>query len=166
MVNLGAISEKTGYGASPELIRHFHSSDERRWVPLVEGAHFYPFCFDVTHGAWHIIFRGQPGLRVAAHYHTSPVMVCTLRGKWKYVERDWVHEAGSYLREAPGDVHSFMTASDEPVELFTINEGANISLNDAGEVIGYADVLVRLDQARRHYAAQGFPPEEIDRLIR
>lgn len=166
MFNLGAIAQQTGAGASPELMQHFQRDDERRWVPLVDGAHFYPFCFDVTHSAWHIILRGQPGLLMPAHYHTSRVVVCTLRGKWKYVERDWVHEAGSYLLEAPGDIHSFMVASDEPVELFTVNEGANISLDDNGNVIGYSDVLVRLDQARRHYAAQGFPAEEIDNLIR
>jgi 2,4'-dihydroxyacetophenone dioxygenase len=166
MFNLGKIADQTRNGASPELMRHFRTEDERRWVPLIDGAHFYPFCFDITHSAWHIILRCQPGLRMAAHYHTSRVLVSTLRGKWKYVERDWVHEPGSYLLESPGDVHSFMTVSDVPVELFTMNEGANLSLDAAGNVIGYTDVLVRLDQARRHYKAQGFPADEIDQLVR
>lgn len=166
MLNLGDIVSRTGIGAAEELMVACLRDEQWRWVPIADGIDFYPLCFDVTHSAWHIILRVQPGVVMLPHYHTSRVVVCTLRGKWRYLERDWVHEPGSYLLEAPGDVHTFATVSSEPVELFTINEGANINLDAEGRIVGYTDVLVRLDQAKRHYAAMGQGPDVIERLIR
>ena len=167
MFSIGnALRETTVLGA-PELMSNYHPGDSWRWVPISTGVDFYPFCFDITHSAWHIILRVQPGMRLPAHYHTSRVIVCTLRGAWRYVERDWVHSPGSYLLEAPGDIHTFECVSDaEPAELFVVNEGANLSFDSQGVVCGYTDVLVRLRQAREHYRNCGQPDSLIEGLIR
>jgi outer membrane protease len=31
-----------------------------------------------------------------------------LKGKWKYLEHDWVAEAGSYVFEPPGEIHTLV----------------------------------------------------------
>ncbi|WP_353147496.1 2,4'-dihydroxyacetophenone dioxygenase family protein [Pollutimonas bauzanensis] len=149
-----------------ELIQHFHREDERRWVPLMEGASFYPFSFDVQHSAWHGVFRVQPGANIPAHYHGGRVVGCTLRGRWRYRGRDWVHAPGSYLLEVPGDMHTFEVVGDEVVELFVMNEGSLLAVDEAGAVTAIADVIVRLEQTRKHYSEQGFEPEVIEALIR
>jgi len=150
----------------PEIIRHYERNDPRRWVPLTPGASFFPYLFDVSHGAWHVVFRVAHGAQIPRHYHTGRVVGCTLAGQWRYKERDWVHKAGSYLLEVPGDMHTFETVSKEDAELFVMNEGSILSVDDDGQVIAVADVTVRLGQARAHYRGQGLDLELIDSLVR
>ena len=150
----------------PEIIRHYEREDSRRWVPVAPGASFYPYLFDVSHGAWHIVFRVAHGAQLPRHYHTSRVVGCTLAGSWRYKERDWVHKPGSYLLEVPGDMHTFETVSSEDAELFVMNEGSLLSVDDEGQIISVADVTVRLQQAREHYQRAGLDPALIDSIVR
>jgi 2,4'-dihydroxyacetophenone dioxygenase len=164
--NIAGGTGLTARNEAPELIRALDRDDERCWVPLVPGAWFYPFAFDVRHGAWHTVFRVQPGAPLPTHYHLGRVVGCTLRGRWRYRERDWEHQPGSYLLEVPGDSHTFEVIGDETVELFTINEGGFLLLDPDGDVIGITDVLTRLEQAREHYEQVGLGRAVIDSLIR
>lgn len=168
MFNMNEVLLKVAeVGAAPEVTRHMDREDDRYWVPNeTPGVALFPFLFDLTHSAWHMVLRAAPGTVMPRHYHTSRVIVHTLKGRWHYIERDWVQEPGSYLLETPGDVHTFAVVGDEPVELFIINEGANIFVDKDNGITGYADVLVRLGQARRHYADQGLDVSIINGLLR
>lgn len=153
-------------GAADEVTTHLDLSDPRYWVPTGPGALSYFHLFDVTHSAWHFRWRVSPGVILPRHYHTGRVIIYTISGQWRYLERDWIQKAGSHLVEAPGDLHTFAVVGDEAVELFGINEGANIIVDDKGKVIDYADVLVRLGQARRHFAENNLDQSLIDSIIR
>ncbi len=149
-----------------ELIQHLLREDERRWVPVAPGAWFYPMSFDVRHGAWHSVFRVAPSAQLPAHYHLGRVVGCTLRGRWRYRERDWEHRPGSYILEVPGDMHTFEVVGDETVELFVVNEGSFLSVDDTGKVTSITDAMLRLKQARHHYQTVGLGVDVIDALIR
>lgn len=163
------IAGGTGLAArneAPELIRALDRDDERCWVPLAPGAWFYPMAFDVRNGVWHSVFRVAPGAQLPTHYHLGRVVGCTLRGRWHYRERDWEHRPGSYLLEVPGDSRTFEVIGEETVELFTVNEGGFLLLDERGDVTGITDVLLRLEQARAHYERVGLGRAAIDSLIR
>ncbi|CPI09520.1 2%2C4'-dihydroxyacetophenone dioxygenase [Bordetella pertussis] len=163
------IAGGTGLAArneAPELIRALDRDDERCWVPLAPGAWFYPMAFDVRNGVWHSVFRVAPGAQLPTHYHLGRVVGCTLRGRWHYRERDWEHRPGSYLLEVPGASHTFEVIGEETVELFTVNEGGFLLLDERGDVTGITDVLLRLEQARAHYERVGLGRAAIDSLIR
>ena len=64
-----------------------------------------PLCLNVSQGYWvHITKVTEAGI-VSRHRHPAPVHGFVIEGKWRYLERDWVATAGSYLFEPPGDVH-------------------------------------------------------------
>ncbi|CPL30621.1 Uncharacterised protein [Bordetella pertussis] len=66
----------------------------------------------------------------------------------------------------PGDSHTFEVIGEETVELFTVNEGGFLLLDERGDVTGITDVLLRLEQARAHYERVGLGRAAIDSLIR
>ena len=80
--------------------------DERLWVPNGPGRWSRPLCLNVSQGYWvHITKVTEAGV-VSRHRHPAPVHGFVIDGRWRYLERDWVATAGSYLFEPPGDVHT------------------------------------------------------------
>jgi hypothetical protein len=90
-----------------------------------------------------------------------------LKGRWKYLEHDWVAETGSFVYEPPGEVHTLMVPADCPemITLFNIS-GAMIYLDAEGHTIGYEDVFTKIEMCRRHYAAVGLGADYIDTFVR
>jgi quercetin dioxygenase-like cupin family protein len=80
--------------------------EERDWVPQSEGVHFKPLCFNVTHGYFVNLLRVRKSGVLSRHYHTNPVHAYVLKGRWYYLEHDWVAEEGSYAMEPPGETHT------------------------------------------------------------
>ena len=82
--------------------------DDRLWVPNGPGRWSRPLCLNVSQGYWvHITKVTEAGI-VSRHRHPAPVHGFVIEGKWRYLERDWVATAGSYLFEPPGDVHTLL----------------------------------------------------------
>lgn len=90
--------------------------------------------------------------------------LCPVR-RWHYAERNWAAEAGSYVFEPPGDIHTLIAEEGESQTLFWI-QGALIELDEAGRTIGYTDVFTRIEQASRHFARVGLGRDYVRKFIR
>lgn len=90
-----------------------------------------------------------------------------IRGRWKYLEHDWIAEEGSFVYEPPGEVHTLTVPADcgEMITFFNIR-GAMIYLDDAGRTIGYEDVWTKIEMCRAHYAGVGLGAAYVERFVR
>jgi 2,4'-dihydroxyacetophenone dioxygenase len=148
-----------------EIVELAVSGDEREWVPAMQpGVWLRPLLFDTVRGAWVNVTRLSKHGFVSRHAHPAPVHAYVISGRWHYAERDWIAEAGSYVFEPPGDVHTLMADGDS-MTLFWIT-GTLIELDEAGKPTGYADVFTRIEQARRHFEAVGLGADYVRRFVR
>lgn len=112
---------------------------------------------DLTQGLWVVRTRFQPGYQIETHRHTGPVFAVTEKGRWFYLEYpNVVNGPGSYLFEPAGSVHTLTTPKDQTGETqvwFAIY-GANINLDDKGNVTGVLDAATILHVYRSLCAAQ------------
>jgi 2,4'-dihydroxyacetophenone dioxygenase len=141
--------------------------DDRLWVQLDEGVWSRPLHFDVTHGQYtHLMRVTRQGI-IARHRHTGPVFAQILKGRWHYLEHDWVAEEGGFVYEPPGETHTLVVPQGCPemATLFQVN-GALVYVAQDGTAIGYDDVFTRLEKTRRHFHSVGLDPEHLTTLIR
>ena len=124
--------------------------DERLWVPNGPGRWSRPLCLNVSQGYWvHITKVTKAGV-VSRHRHPAPVHGFVIEGKWRYLERDWVATAGSYLYEPPGDVHTLVVDEGDTMTTLFHNTGALLYCDEHGKTIGSTDVFDRVKAARNH----------------
>ncbi len=141
--------------------------DERLWVPQAEGVHFKPLCLNTTQGYYINLLRVRKSGVLSRHRHAGPVHAQVMKGKWYYLEHDWVAEAGSYIMEAPGETHTLVVPDgvDEMITWFHVT-GGYVYVDPHGKAVGYEDVFTKIDRTREHYLAQGFGEDVVQRLIR
>jgi quercetin dioxygenase-like cupin family protein len=153
------------WGAN-ELLQKAVSDDEREWIPTVRsGVWLRPLLFDTVNGSWVNIVRMRTEGLISRHHHPSPVHGYIIKGRWRYLERDWIAEAGDYLYEPAGDTHTLWAEPGESLTMFTIH-GCLIELDEAGKPISSADVFTRIEQATTHYEAVGLGADYVKRFIR
>ena len=90
-----------------------------------------------------------------------------IRGRWKYLEHDWMAEEGSFVYEPPGEVHTLTVPADCPemITLFHIS-GAMIYVDADGRTTAYEDVFTKLEMCRRHYESVGLGAAYAERFVR
>ena len=90
-----------------------------------------------------------------------------LKGRWRYLEHDWIAEQGGFVYEPPGEVHTLVV--DEPVEemitMFNVN-GAMIYVDEKGETVGYEDVFTKIELCRKYYEQIGLGADYVNQFIR
>ena len=93
--------------------------EEKLWVPQTESVSFRPLCFCVSGGYYVNLLRVRGAGLLSRHRHPGPVHGHVLKGKWSYLEHDWVAEAGSYVFEPPGEIHTLVVPEgvDEMVRI-------------------------------------------------
>ena len=130
--------------------------DEKLWVPLSDGVWSRPLHFNVTAGQYTHLMRVTRAGIIARHRHTGPVFAHVLKGRWHYLEHDWVAEEGGFVFEPPGETHTLVVPEgcEEMVTLFQVN-GALMYVDQQGGAMGYDDVFTRLEGTRRHYESVG-----------
>jgi len=159
--------------ALPEIFIQdaFATDDERLWAPMTPYSWSRPLCLNASQGYWvHLSkFRnkGEGESVVSCHRHPAPVHGFIIKGGWRYLEHDWVGSAGSYVFEAPGDIHTLVALADveESVTLFH-NTGALIYCDVEGNTTGYADVFTRIEAYARHFEAVGLGRDYVKNFIR
>ena len=79
--------------------------EELLWVPQTETVSFRPLCFCCSGGYYVNLLRVKGAGVLSRHKHPGPVHGHVLKGKWRYLEHDWVASEGSYVFEPPGKCH-------------------------------------------------------------
>jgi quercetin dioxygenase-like cupin family protein len=152
----------------PELvIASAIPTDERVWVPQAENVWFRPLCLCASRGYWMNLLRVRKSGVLSRHRHPQPVHGYVIKGRWRYLEHDWVAEEGGYVYEAPGETHTLVVDEDveEMITLFQVN-GVMVYVDPDGAVLGYEDVFTKIDNCRKHYAAIGLGADYVDQFIR
>lgn len=141
--------------------------DERDWVPQSKDVAFKPLILNVTHGYYVNILRVRASGVLSRHRHSGPVHAITLRGKWRYLEHDWVASAGDYAFEPPGETHTLVVPDDvkEMATLFHVS-GAYTYVDPFGVALGYEDVFTKLEHASLHYESIGLGKDYVRKLVR
>ena len=142
-------------------------SDERVWVPQGENVWFRPLCLSASRGYWMNLLRVRKSGVLSRHRHPQPVHGYVIKGRWRYLEHDWVATEGAYVYEAPGETHTLVVDDDvdEMITMFQVN-GAMIYVDPDGKVLGYEDVFSKIDVCRAHYIAVGFGEDFVAQFIR
>ena len=152
----------------PEIvIAHAIPQDDRIWVPVGDRVWFRPLCLSASRGYWVNLLKVQSAGVLSRHRHPQPVHGYVLKGRWRYLEHDWVATEGGYVYEAPGETHTLVVDPDvtEMITMFQVN-GAMIYVDPDGAVTGFDDVFTRIEKCRRHYASNGLGAGYVDQFIR
>jgi 2,4'-dihydroxyacetophenone dioxygenase len=142
------------------------TQDPRVWVPLAEHVSVRPLQFNVSAGQYTHILRVTKAGMIARHRHSGGVHAWVFKGRWHYLEHDWVAEEGSYIFEPPGETHTLVVPEgcNEMVTLFQVT-GSLMYVDPQGVSTGYDDVFTRLEKARTHYATVGLGEDYVERFI-
>ncbi|MEK6349223.1 2,4'-dihydroxyacetophenone dioxygenase family protein [Burkholderia sp. 22PA0099] len=141
--------------------------DEHLWVPQSEGVSFKPIMLHATQGYFINLLRVRRSGVLSVHHHTGPVHAFPIKGRWYYLEHDWVAEAGGYAFEPPGEIHTLFVPEDvtEMITLFHAT-GGYVYLDAAGKAIGYEDVFTKIESCRAHYERIGLGADYVNRFVR
>ena len=104
---------------------------------------------------------------LSRHRHPNPVHGFVLKGRWHYLEHDWIAEEGSYVFEPPGETHTLVVPDDvdEMITYFQVN-GVMYYVDPYGKHMGYEDVFTKIDMCRAHFEKVGMGADYVDRFIR
>lgn len=143
------------------------SAKEEFWVPQADGVWFKPLILNVSEGYYVNLLRVKRAGVLSRHRHSGPVHAFTLRGRWHYVEHDWVATEGSYVFEPPGETHTLIVPEEVPdmIALFHVS-GGYVYVDPQGAALGYEDVFTKLEAAERHYIATGLEADFVSLFVR
>ena len=141
--------------------------DPREWIPLTDTVSFRPVHFNVSQGFYAHVMGVTRGGVLSRHRHTGGVHALVLKGRWHYLEHDWVAEEGSYAYEPPGETHTLVVPDDCPEMItFFIVHGALMYVDPQGRATGYDDVFTRLEIASAHYEKVGLGRDHAKKMTR
>ena len=154
-------------GIRPEIAVAAIPDDERVWVPQARDVWFRPLLLNTVSGGWCNLLRVRKSGVLNRHRHPMAVTGYVIRGRWHYLEHDWVAETGSYVFEPPGEIHTLTVPEDCPemITFFNIS-GCMIYLDKDNKQIGLEDVFTKIDMCRKHYTEVGLGADYVDQFIR
>lgn len=157
------------FGCMPEVIIKgaLDLDNEADWIEQAEGVAFKPLVFSVSGGYFVNILRVRKAGVLSRHRHAGTVHAFTLRGTWHYLEHDWVAEAGDYVCEPPGEVHTLVVPEgvEEMMTLFHVTGGYTY-VDPFGTPLGYEDVFTKVEHARAHYERIGLGGDHVRKFMR
>ena len=161
------VNELAATGMLRDIVEMAIPDDERVWVPQAPNVSFRPLMLNTTSGGWWNLLRVTKTGVLSRHRHPSMVCGMVLKGRWRYLEHDWIAEEGGFVYEPPGEVHTLVIdpPCTEMITFFNVN-GAMVYVDEQGNTIGYEDVHTKIDMCRKHYAAVGLGADYADRFIR
>jgi hypothetical protein len=150
----------TLFAAAPTAIHR--GEDELPFVATDDGGSLQLLQVDLTHGLWIVRTRWPADVTLQTHKHTGTVFAFTLSGRWHYLESPEVNEAGSYLFEPAGSVHTLTVPAGnaEVTDVWFAVYGANLNLDADGNVESVTDAESVLRSYRSRCRAIGIdnPP--------
>ena len=156
-------------GIQPEIAVGAIPDDERVWVPQAPDVWFRPLLLNTVTGGWCNLLRVRRAGILSRHRHPMAVVGYVIKGRWKYLEHPWTAEAGSFVYEPPGEIHTLVVdeaaGAQEMITFFNIH-GAMVYVDEKGAVTGYEDVWTKIDMCRAHYVAAGLGSAFVDQFVR
>lgn len=142
-------------------------TDDRLWVKQAENVFFRPLCLNVSQGYWMNLLKVTKSGVLSRHRHPNAVHGFVLKGRWYYLEHDWVAEEGGYVYEPPGETHTLVVPDDvdEMITYFQVN-GVMYYCDPWGKHLGYEDVFTKIDMCRKHFEEVGLGADYVDQFIR
>lgn len=149
------------------VIPHAMTTDERLWVPQAENVCFRPLCLNISTGYWMNLLRVRKSGVLSRHRHPGTVHGFVIKGRWHYLEHDWIATEGSYIFEPPGETHTLVVPDDveEMITYFQVN-GVMYYVDPWGKGIGYEDVFTKLEMCRKHYREVGLGEDYVMQFVR
>lgn len=139
--------------------------NEKEWVLRPAGHFYYPLMFDLAGGVTVNILKYPKGGIIGRHVHDGPVYSYTLQGSWGYLEHDWVANAGTFIWEPPGEMHTLNMYEDNTIALY-IMHGGLVSLDENDNPIHSENCLSLLGYCDQYYRDNGFGEDYVKRFIR
>ncbi|BCG02643.1 cupin (plasmid) [Paraburkholderia sp. PGU19] len=141
--------------------------DDNLWVPTTSTVSFKPLLLNASQGYYVNLLRVRQSGVLSRHRHTGPVHALVLKGRWYYLEHEWIAEQGSYAHEPAGETHTLYVPEDvtEMITWFHVTGGYTY-VDPEGVAVGYEDVFTKIDAARKHYESIGLGADYVKRLIR
>lgn len=161
-------SKPQPWGMTPDIvINDVLTDDERLWAPVGDGIWSRPLQLNVTGGFYTHVLRVKRSGLLQRHRHSGMVQAYVIKGRWYYLEHDWVAEEGSYIFEPPGETHTLTVPDDcqDMLTLFTV-QGALMYVDPEGNATGYDDVFTRIEKYRAHFEAVGLGADYVKRFMR
>jgi 2,4'-dihydroxyacetophenone dioxygenase len=117
------------------------SEEDLPFVKFTDGVVFQLMQADIDLGLWIVRTKFNPGTTVQRHRHTGTVFAYTTAGAWRYLEYPEINRPGSYLYEPAGSIHTLhaLADTDGPTDVFFAIYGANLNLDDDGNVESVTD---------------------------
>ncbi len=132
------------------------------WATMAPGIEIRMLRVGGDSGNYTLMTRFAPGTVLPRHRHRGEVHAYTIQGRWFYKEYDWVAEAGSYIYEPPGSVHTLSVSEDNDgptLVIFTIDQGLEL-LDDTGKVIHVEEAHSMQAMYAMVLQNQGDPPPD------
>lgn len=156
------------WGMSPDIvIPDVLTDDEKLWAPVGDGIWSRPLHLNTSAGFYCHVLRVRRSGVLQRHRHSGMVHAYVIKGRWYYLEHDWVAEQGSYIFEPPGETHTLTVPDDcqEMLTLFTV-QGSLMYVDPDGNATGYDDVFTRIDRYRAHFESVGLGADYVRRFMR
>ena len=81
-------------------------------MPQAPDVWFRPLLLNTVSGGWCNLLRVRRAGVLSRHRHPMVVTGYVIRGRWHYLEHDWVAETGSFVYEPPGEIHTLVVPDD------------------------------------------------------
>ncbi|QDU96983.1 2,4'-dihydroxyacetophenone dioxygenase family protein [Lignipirellula cremea] len=153
--------------AVADLVTVAIPEDERLWVPQAPQVWFRPLLLDRTTGNWVNLLRVRTAGVLSRHRHPAPVHGYVISGSWRYLEHDWIAQAGMYVFEPPGEVHTLVVDEgvEEMITLFHVF-GALLYYNEQDQLVAHDDVHTKIELCERHFEKVGLGAGFVEQFIR
>lgn len=141
--------------------------DDALWVPSTSTVAFKPLLLSASQGFYVNLLRVRQSGVLSRHRHSGAVHALVLKGRWYYLEHDWIAEEGSYAYEPAGETHTLYVPEDVPemITWFHVTGGYTY-VDPDGATLGVEDVFTKIEAAQRHYAAIGLGADYVRRFVR
>ena len=166
-MNSADMNMLSALGMQAEIVTQAVPDDERVWVPQAPGVCFRPLMLNTVTGGWFNLLRVRKSGVLSRHRHPMAVYGYVIKGRWHYLEHDWVAEQGGFVYEPPGEVHTLVVDEgvEEMITMFNVN-GAMIYVDEKGSTIGYEDVFTKLEMCQAHYEEVGLGADFVNQFVR
>lgn len=153
-------------GQKPEMVV-WDTSDERMWVEIEPNIFFRPLMFDMVTGAHSELLKIHGPATLGRHRHTAAVHGFVIKGEWHYKEHTWRAKQGSYIYEAPGEVHTLTVDADceEMITFFYVG-GSLIYMDDDENILSIEDNIGLIEMCRDHFEKVGLGGDFVHNFIR